>query len=202
MNHNVIELAQKAGKKWWNSYSERETTSGIQRKTRGEFTQENARTALVMYKSAIDAGIDSQFLRDFPRKCGYGIVGGNDGIKIGLKSTKITPDSKIVKDHVFGATLAGKVFFEEFEKWNYDIDYMVNTWLPNNIFIFAVIEIEKEEHNKLGTDATVSEKRQLEHYAAAGIELTYEPVKFRSFKNMTKGSEKVVNTFFNFKNTK
>jgi len=196
---NLIEVAEKACNDWWNTYTDRTTTKGKLRKTRGEFAQENLRTALTMFKAVVDANLDSQFLYDFPRKCGYGILGGNDGIKTGLRSVNLSRGEKSVKDHVFGATLAGEEVLKAFKEWDYDIDYMVNEWLPKNLYYFAIIELTKEEHNILDTHKhTKNQKRNLEHYANLGIELEYNGYAFKNTPSRVIPKQEVVTQFFNF----
>lgn len=204
MNSNFLEIAKEACSVWWGSYSTRTTTAGKVRKTRGEFAQDNARTALTMYKSAIDNKIDSQFLQDFPRKVGYGIIGGNDGIDCGLRSVNLIYGERDVRDHIFGATLAGEEFFKAFEEWDYDIDYMVNSWLPQNIWLFTTALISKKEHNDLKTHKhSKNQKRKFIHYDECGIELTHKKVKFIDSKKMIEPSKRgsdILEMCFDFKN--
>ena len=199
---NLIEITQRACDDWWNTISTRTTKNGQVTKTRGEFAQENLRTALVMYKAAINAGINSQFLHDFARKCGYGIVGGNSGIPTGLKSTNVGNGDKVVRDHVFGATLAGNEVLDKFKEWDYDVDYMVNTWLQKNLYYFGMIDITKDEHNRLSANKhSKNQKRNLEHYAQCGIELEYAEHRFANRKQTApiNVNSEVVNQFFDFK---
>ena len=191
---NLVETAQKTAEDWWDRLSLRKTSNGLIKQTNGQFAQENLRTALIMYKAVKDSNIDSQFLRDFPRKCGYGIIGGNDGIPTGIKSIRLERGIKPTKDHVFGATLAGEEVFKAFEEWDYDIEYMVNTWLKNNLYFFATIAVTKEEHNRLKSNGhTKNQKRNLQHYEECGIVIEYKDISFRGKKEHKKAYE-----FFNF----
>ena len=56
--------------------------------------------------------------------------------------------SKLVKDHFFGVTLAAEEVRAAFEKSNFDIDYMVDEWLPENFYIFLKWTVTPEEHKK------------------------------------------------------
>jgi hypothetical protein len=100
---------------------------------------------------------------------GYSGIGRIGGITTKLKSIDSInlPSSKKTDDHVFGASEIGRHIRYEFEKYNMDIDYMVNTWLYDNLYLWAKIKVSKEEHKKdniARNKHTIEEKVNLLHY--------------------------------------
>jgi hypothetical protein len=74
--------------------------------------------------------------------------------------------SKLVKDHFFGVTLASEEVRGAFEKCNFDIDYMVNEWLPQNFYLFLKWTVTPEEHKKENisrAEHTREEKNNFKH---------------------------------------
>ena len=74
---------------------------------------------------------------------------------------------KTVADHLIGTKLIGKHVHEVLKKSNYKIDWMVDEWLYENLYLWAKIKITKEEHHKdnvLRNKNTLKEKLNLEHY--------------------------------------
>ena len=74
--------------------------------------------------------------------------------------------SKLVKDHFFGVTLAAEEVRTAFEKSNFDIDYMVNEWLPQNFYLFLKWTVTPEEHKKENisrAEHTRDEKNNFKH---------------------------------------
>lgn len=74
-----------------------------------------------------------------------------------------------VNDHLIGTTKIGEHVHKELIKSNYDIDWMVNYWLYDNLFLWAKIKLTKEEHHKdnvlRNSDHTIKQKLNLEHYS-------------------------------------
>jgi hypothetical protein len=100
---------------------------------------------------------------------GYSGIGRIGGITTKLKSMDSInlPSDKKTDDHVFGASEIGKHIRYEFEKHNMDIDYMVNTWLYDNLYLWSKIKVSKEEHKKdniVRNKHTIEEKVNLLHY--------------------------------------
>ena len=81
---------------------------------------------------------------------------------VGL-SSKMT-----VNDHIIGTLLIGKHVHYILKKSNYNIDWMVNDWLYDNLFLWAKIKVTKEEHQKdnilRNSKHTIEQKLNLEHY--------------------------------------
>jgi len=54
-----------------------------------------------------------------------------------------------------------------FKKSGYDIDWMLNEWLYDNLHLWATIKVTKEEHKKeniIRNGHTLEEKNKLKHY--------------------------------------
>jgi hypothetical protein len=119
---------------------------------------------------AISSNLPENFFRRFVYRLGIGYFGV--GKQSGLPSGICTEDSNIpgvntTPDHLFGATEVGKYVHEQFLKYNCDIDYMVNTWLYENLFLWMTVKVSKEEHKveNIARDAhSLEQKICLEHY--------------------------------------
>ena len=96
------------------------------------------------------------FSDDFVKKgfykngIGYRGVGKGDGFSSGLYSTATVglPSSMCTNDHIVGATIVGEYVHEMLKENNYQIDWMVNKWLYDNLYLWATIKVTKEEHKK------------------------------------------------------
>lgn len=203
MDFKFLEIAKHASKEWWNTYSTIITKDGKVRKTRGEHTKDSVRDILIMYKAALDAGCKSHWMHDFPRRVGYEI-GGTSGIPCGLYSDDTTwKNEPTTKDHIFGATLAGQQLFKAFEEWDYNINHIVDHWLPNNIWLFCSATITKREHNNLKAHKhSKNEKLNFVHYNECGISLNHRDVNFKDSKELIQLNpiaKNNVEVWFNFK---
>jgi hypothetical protein len=106
-----------------------------------------------------------------------GIGVGTSGINSGIKSkeAKSLPSNKTTADHLIGTVQIGKYVHSEFEKSGFDIDYMVNTWLYENLWLWMSIRVSKKEHHKdniLRNVNSIEEKLSLKHYINVS-ELSY-----------------------------
>lgn len=185
MNNKFLQILKQAGNEWWSTYSNIITLSEKkQRATRGKHAQNCLGDILIMYKAAIDAKCTSNWMHDFPRRVGYQI-GGTGGIKCGLYSEDTLIDNNTTDDHIFGATLAGNQLFKAFKDWDYNIDYMVNHWLPDNIWLFCSATITKKEHGMLESHGhTVSQKLNFVHYEECNIKLEHRETTFKDSKKL------------------
>ena len=122
-------------------------------------------------------------LRQFNRlNYGYNGLGGRltPGVT-DLYSRATLHDKNTTHDHLFGVTAVGwevhtiiKKLFDEGRSSKFIHDYMTEQWLPNNLHLWIVIKITKDEHKKdnLARDEhTLEEKENLVHYNEAGIEV-------------------------------
>tara|TARA_Y100000310_G_scaffold138858_1_gene137991 strand:+ start:1456 stop:2028 length:573 start_codon:yes stop_codon:yes gene_type:complete len=88
----------------------------------------------------------------------------------GNRWTGIKPNP--VHDHLFSATGIGEIVIDEFIKNDLNVPYMVNVWLPENLFLWGTVRVTKEEHNKSnilqGTCAqlgmTIEQRINFKHY--------------------------------------
>ena len=99
---------------------------------------------------------------------GYFGVGTQAGLSSGVftKATTVK-GAKSTNDHLFGAVAIGQIIHDEFVKCNFDIDYMVENWLPSNLFLWMTLKITIEEHSKdcvIRDGNTIEEKMNLLHY--------------------------------------
>jgi len=75
-------------------------------------------------------------------------------------------------DHVFGCLNLGSCVVNDLEKSNYDVDYMVNEWLPKNLYRWVVIQVTKIEHSAI-TKKTKKTKKLLVKSENPNDELEY-----------------------------
>ena len=83
-----------------------------------------------------------------------------------LTYVKNRKKGKLVKDHFFGVTEASVVLRDEFEKCNFDIEYMLNEWLPKNYHLYLTWYVTPEEHkgkNITRAGHSIEEKDNFEH---------------------------------------
>lgn len=99
---------------------------------------------------------------------GYFGVGKQAGLYSGVFTIATTKKgAKSTNDHLFGAVAIGERIHEEFIKNNFDIGYMVEEWLPLNLYLWLTIKITNEEHQKecvIRDGNTIEEKMNLIHY--------------------------------------
>ena len=66
-----------------------------------------------------------------------------------IKQGKTT---KLVKDHFYGVTESANEVRRVFEESGFDIDYMVNEWLPTHYHLFVTWYVTPKEHKKENID--------------------------------------------------
>ena len=64
------------------------------------------------------------------------------------------------------------ISLNDFEKSNYDVDYMINEWLPKNLYRWVVIQVTKKEHSAI-TKKTKKTKKLLAESENPNDELEY-----------------------------
>ena len=71
-------------------------------------------------------------------------------------------------DHHYGVTNVAEEVRKTLEDSNFDIDYMVNEWLPKNFHLFSTVVTTKEEHLakniSRSQNFTTEQKDRFEHY--------------------------------------
>ena len=79
------------------------------------------------------------------------------------------------KDHLFGVTEVGSQVFLSYKNSGWDIDYMVNEWLPKNLYLWLQVRILKLEHQGDGSvkrgKHTLEEKKALVHYDEVNLSI-------------------------------
>jgi hypothetical protein len=99
---------------------------------------------------------------------GYSGIGTQNGLCSGIRSKdSLIPKSKKTDDHLIGAKQIGEFIHKEFEKNNFDIDYMVEIWLYDYLWLWMTIKVTSVEHHKnniLRDETTIEEKLNLQHY--------------------------------------
>jgi hypothetical protein len=125
---------------------------------------------LTMTKSAIDFGANEKELNQLVYRLvlGYFGVGKQSGLTSGMVSEDAsTKGVKTTGDHLLGTTQIGSFIHSEFEKYNYDIDYMVNEWLYEHLWLWMTIKVTTEEHksdNIVRNEHSIDDKLLLKHY--------------------------------------
>ena len=99
---------------------------------------------------------------------GYYGVGYGNGFSSGLLSNDASVKGiPTTTDHWAGASKVGEYVHMIFKKSGYDIDWMLNEWLYDNLHLWATIKVTKEEHKKeniIRNGHTLEEKNKLKHY--------------------------------------
>jgi len=99
---------------------------------------------------------------------GYYGVGYGNGFSSGLASNNASGGNiKATLDHWAGMTEVGRYVHEVFKKSEYNIDWMLNEWLYDNLHLWATIKVTKEEHKKeniIRNNHSLEEKNELKHY--------------------------------------
>ena len=100
---------------------------------------------------------------------GYWGIQTQNGIPSGVctENSINLASSMTTGDHIFGAVEIGKCVHEAFISHNRNIDYMVNTWLYENIWLWITIKVTKQEHkseNIIKNGHSIEEKKILKHY--------------------------------------
>jgi len=99
---------------------------------------------------------------------GYYGVGYGNGFSSGLVSIEASKgNKKTTLDHWAGMTEVGRYVHEVFKKSGYNMDWMINEWLYDNLHLWGTIKVTKEEHHKdniIQNKHTLQEKNELKHY--------------------------------------
>lgn len=119
----------------------------------------------------IEEGATEKELNAFMYRLGIGnyALGKQGGIPSGVRTEASVglSTNKLTNDHVFGTVEIGKYVHQEFKKYNYDIDYMVNEWLYDNLWLWITIKVARTEHkveNISRNENTIEDKKEFKHY--------------------------------------
>jgi len=123
---------------------------------------------LIDLKNAVDLKTSEADLKaDTYRWLGYMGIGTQAGLSLAIRTKKSIETKKKLGDHVIGTVEIGRHIHQECEKNNWDYDYMINTWLYENLWIWSTIIVSKCEHKNenITIDSnSIEEKRFLSHY--------------------------------------
>lgn len=73
---------------------------------------------------------------------------------------------KVTFDHFYGTTEVAEMLRRSFEDSNYDIESIVNEWLPKNYHLFLKWRVTRKEHHKdniVRAEHTIEEKDNFKH---------------------------------------
>lgn len=114
-----------------------------------------------------DKYLEGEFYR---LSLGYRGIGKNSGFVSGIQSKDSIglPPNLITKDHLVGSTEVGRYIHKVFKESNYNIDWMVDEWLYEHLFLWATVKLTKKEHHKdnvlRNSSHTIEQKLNMEHY--------------------------------------
>jgi hypothetical protein len=122
-------------------------------------------------KLFVDNNANEKLLNSFVYRLGLGYwgIGKQSGISSGIISEKALNQKGIKKtdDHLIGAQSIGRSVREAFELCDFNEEYMVNTWLYENLWMWMTIKVTQEEHSSKNISKTITnieEKKMLRHY--------------------------------------
>jgi hypothetical protein len=101
---------------------------------------------------------------------GYYGIGKPNGIpsKIVSKDSLNVSSNNCVNDHVLGATEVGSYIHNSLKECHYDVDWMVNKWLFENLYLWGTVKVTKSEHKSMNIlrnqEHTIKQKSNFEHY--------------------------------------
>lgn len=127
------------------------------------------RLQLKVLKLFIDQDANEKHLASFVYRLGLGYwgLGRQAGLSSGILSEKAAynPKAKKTNDHVIGAQLIGRIVHETFVNSNFNEQYMVNTWLMENLWMWMTIQVTQEEHSSISkTVDNLDHKMSMLHY--------------------------------------
>ena len=77
------------------------------------------------------------------------------------------------EDHLFGTTEVGLQVFLAYKNSGWDMEYMLDEWLPQHLYLWLQVRILKSEHQGQGSikrgKHSLEEKTALVHYNEANI---------------------------------
>lgn len=159
-----IFYSSKSGQKIWTDY--------------GGSMQKTFKNKLILLRNLLQSPeLDDEFREEEwmamrRLEWGYNIFNSAAPTKSGLCSKKCyryikqKKSGRLVKDHFYGVTESANEVRRNFETSGFDIDYMVNEWLPTNYHLFVTWQVTPEEHkgeNIKRAQHTIEEKDNFQH---------------------------------------
>ena len=133
--------------------------------------QKAFRFQLLILNTYLEHGASEKMMKSFMYRLalGYWGIQCQGGITSGIVSAATIgkPTSQTTGDHIFGAVEIGKTVKEAFEHHQRDINYMVDTWLYENVWLWMTIKVTKDEHkssNIIKNGHSIEEKMEMKHY--------------------------------------
>lgn len=140
---------------------------------KGERMRRRFKMQLMKYKPIMNGEFtDDEIMRVAQSDIGYNGIGVNEYSKIISEYAYNNPNESRTKDHYFGTTSIAEFVLESFRENDFDVDYMVNEWLYEHLYLWALIRITRKEHkqdNLARNEHTFDEKLEGLHYEEAGI---------------------------------
>jgi hypothetical protein len=104
----------------------------------------------------------------------------NTGFQLYTEKAFIAKQSKsnevITSDHIFGTTTSGVEMFTAFKNSDFDLEYMLENYIPETMYQHIICEMLKSEHQETDDKPgvargkhTLDEKILLNHYKEVGI---------------------------------
>jgi hypothetical protein len=129
------------------------------------------RLQLKTLKLFLENEASERLLNSFAYRLGLGYwgIGKQSGIPSGIISQEALTKEGVKKteDHVIGAQSIGKKIHEDFKVCQFDEEYMINTWLYDNIWMWMTIKVTQSEHSSKNISKSITdieEKKRLLHY--------------------------------------
>jgi hypothetical protein len=133
--------------------------------------QEAFKFQLLLLETYLLHGASEKLMQSFMYRLALGYYGiqSQSGISSGIVSlaTIGLPAKETTGDHVFGAVEIGKTIRDAYEVNNRNIDFMVNEWLYDNLYLWLTIKVSRVEHNSkniIKNRNSIQEKRKMLHY--------------------------------------
>ena len=129
----------------------------------------------------LGAGYNMLFGTFTPSKLGFGLYSeGAYSLFINSKMKDVNGNKLTTEDHIFGTTDMGVRMFTTYRDSGWNLDFMVNEYVPENLYQYFVCTLLKGEHQKESKDDTkgvargkhtLVEKTSLVHYKECNIAL-------------------------------
>lgn len=177
-------------KEYFNTYKAPNAFAKKGDKIKGQF-----RKNLTLLKTIIEEGWDDENNTEYDKSwcvstfgrlmLGYNGASYGSGIVSGAYTNEwkrkkdANKSYKGTADHVGGTTAVGEYIVKVFKENNLDIDYMVDKWLSENLYLWATVKVTGEEHNKKNilqnSDMPIEDKFKFYHYVdTSDITLPYK----------------------------
>jgi len=142
---------------------------------RGERIRRRFRMQLERLKAVVGKYSDEEIMKVIQSDIGYNGLGSQFYSRVISQEALNNPDQLMSKDHYFGAMTIAEVVLKSFKESELDIDYMVDEWLYEHLYLWATVKITRVQHKADNLPRhvhTYEQKLNDEHYQEAGIIIT------------------------------